>query len=323
MGAEGTKKSREAAEAYESMLFDGHVRELFNPLYGRMSFNPTQYVSRMGLIVLAQKSPTPFLAEEEVPELAALDFPVHVLSLDDFLLLVERFDTAGDLVPYLDFRHDMRASLDRRVHAETNTLHQIAEQIGDFMKLVRPGLTEEILERTVRYFRLTAFGHWGDEWRYGLAIDDLIAHLHDENVSLPWNSRATKAELSRIIAPLAWLTRQRRIALGKLLVEKCDAAARDGLVHRIPYFQRARGVAFVFVVSAQAREERVKLLPYFVEAGQVEFNAKVVVGVATGALGKGRSYDVCYREGPARPEAVQFFRENGSAFKGPFDQLLR
>jgi len=91
-----------------------------------------------------------------------------------------------------------------------------------------------------------------------------------------------------------------------LLLEKCEAAVRDGQVHDIPYFQGGSGVAFVFVASAQSREKRAKLLPYPVEAAQVEFNAEVVVGIATGPLGKGRSYDVCYsgRFGSARSDTI-------------------
>ncbi len=316
------KKAAKQLRHTNRMLFGGHVSELSNPLFGKMPFDPAQYSSRMGLIVLAQKPAPPFSAEEEVPQLKELDFPVHIFSLDDFLLLIERFDTAGDFVPYLEFRHDMRRTLDRRVHAETHTLKQIADQIGNFMKLVKPEITDEVLERTVRHFRLTALGQWGDEWRYGLAIDDVIAHLHDEDASLPWNSKVTPAQLSQIIAPLAWLTRDRRVALGKLLLEKCEAAAHDGQVHYIPYFQRGVGVGFVFVVSSQSREQRAKLLPYLVEAMQVQFNAEVVVGIATGPLGNGRSYDVCYRADPVPPEAIEFFRKNGSPFKGPFDQLL-
>jgi hypothetical protein len=112
------------------------------------------------LIVLAQPA-APFSAETEVPELAQLDFPVHVLPLRDFLLLIERFDTAGDLVPYLELRHDMRAALDRRVHTEAVALRQISDRIGEFMKVVRPGIAPELLQRTVRYFRLAAFEGWG------------------------------------------------------------------------------------------------------------------------------------------------------------------
>jgi hypothetical protein len=102
------------------MLFGGHVHELENPPFGRVPFDASLYGRQIGLIVLAQPA-APFSGEAEVPELAQLDFPVHVLSLRDFLLLIERFDTASDLVPYLELRHDMRAALDRRVHAEAVT----------------------------------------------------------------------------------------------------------------------------------------------------------------------------------------------------------
>jgi hypothetical protein len=296
------------------MLFGGHVHELENPLFGRVPFDASLYGSQIGLIVLAQRA-APFSAEVEVPELAQLDFPVHVLSLRDFLLLIERFDTAGDLVPYLELRHDMRAALDRRVHAEAVTLRQISDRIGEFMKVVRPAITPELLQRTVRYFRSTAFGGWGDEYRYSLAIDDIIAHLHNGDVSLPWNSRLAPNELAKVTAPLAWLDRRRRIALGKMLLEMCEDAARDGQVHYNAHFQPSLRVGFVFVVSAEPREKRVRHLPYLVEAAHAEFDADIIIGIATGPLGNGRSYDLCYREGSVAAEVKEYFQKEGSPFK--------
>jgi len=314
------KKALKQLRHTKRMLFGGHVHELQNPLFGRVPFDASLYGSQIGLIVLAQAA-APFSAEAEVPELAQQDFPVHVLSLRDFQLLIERFDTAGDFVPYLEFRHDMRAALDRRVHAEALTLQGIADGIGDFMKLVRPGLTPELLERTVRYFRMKALRGWRDEYRYSLAIDDIIAHLHDEDLSLPWNSRLAPSELAKVMAPLTWLDRKRRIALGKILVEMCEDAARDGQVHMTAHFMPTLRVGFVFVVSAEPREKRVRHLPYLVEAAHAEFDAAVIIGIATGPLGNGRSYDLCYREGSVPAEVKEYFQKEGSPFKG-FTQLF-
>ena len=198
------------------MLFGGHVHELENPLFGKVPFNAGQYQSRFGLIVLAHEA-EPFAAERVVPELAEIDFPVHVLSLRDFVMLMDRFDTAGDFVPYLEFCYDLRASLDRRVHAEEVTTQRVADRVGDLMKRYKPGIADDVLERSVRHFRLTASGALKDlpEWRYGQAIDDIIAHIHDNDICLPWSANATPGELEQVAAPLAWMTRDRRIAVCK------------------------------------------------------------------------------------------------------------
>jgi hypothetical protein len=248
-----------------------------------------------------------------------------VLSLRDFVMLMDRFDTAGDFVPYLEFCYDLRASLDRRVHAEEVTTQRVADRIGDLMKRYKPGIANDVLERSVRHFRLTASGAPKDlpEWRYEQAIDDIIAHIHNNDISLPWSANdTTPSELEQVAAPLAWMTRDRRIAVGKLLVDMCDAAARDEQVHYIPYFQRGRGVAFVFLVSGEAREQRAHYLTYLVQAAQVEFNANIILGIATDPLGKGRSYDLLLHKGPVPREAKEFFQRNGSPFNSNYRQLL-
>ncbi len=304
------------------MLFGGRISELENPLFGKVQFDSAAYENRIGLIVVAQDA-QPFSAEREVPELADLTFPVHVFSLRDFALIMDRFDTAGDLVPYLEFRHDFRERLDRRVHAEDLTLRGVADQIGEFLSRVRPGIAPEVLERSVRQFRLAATGAWKEspEFRFGLAIDDIIAHLHNRDMSLEWNSDLSRRELGKISAQLAWLTRDRRIALGKRLVNLCDHA-RDGTGHFFPFFQRTRGVAYVFLASGGPREDRMRFLRYLVDSAQVEFDARIVVGVATDPLGNGRSYDIVYCEGAVSSESRECYEKNGSPFGRPAGQLF-
>jgi len=305
-------------------LFDGHVHELINPIFGKTSFDPARYASRFGIIVLAQMA-QPFDAEKAFPELGTLPFPVHVFSLDDFVLLLDRFNTAGDLIPYLEFRHDMRATLDRKVHAEANTVKRVADQIENFLPLVRPQITSEVLERTVRYFRLTASGEVSrsDDWRYSLTIDDMIARIHDRDPSLDWNTRGNPSDLGIISAGLAWLNRQRRIALGKRLHEFCEAAALDGKDHYFSHFQPGTGVARVFLVTARAREDRVAILHILVSAALAKYNAQKALGVATEPLGNGRSYDFVVREGQVSPEERQALEEGKGLFSYEHEQLFK
>jgi hypothetical protein len=304
------------------MLFGGHITELENSLLGKIEFDPDHFESRIGLIVLGQEG-APFLPEQITPEVAKSGFPVHVLSLRDFLLLMERFDTAADLVPYLEFRHDFRERLDRRVHAEELTLSKIADDVGEFLPIVIPGISDEMLGRSVRQFRLAASGAWrkSPDWRFGLAIDDIIAHLHDRDLSLDWNADTSLGELGKITAQLAWLTRDRRIALGKRLIKLSEHAC-DGEGHFFSIFQRKRGVAYVFLASGSERRERMRFLRYLVDSAHVEFDADAVVGVATDPIGSGRSYDLVYCEGPVSWESREFYQQHGSPFGPSAGQLF-
>ncbi len=303
-------------------LFAGQSHELENELFGKIAFNREDFASRIGIIVLAQEG-DPFLPEDAAPEIKGLGFPVHVLSLRDFLFLADRFDTAGDLVPYLEFRHDLRKRLDRRVHEEGLTLSEIADQIGEFLRIAIPGISNDMLQRSARQFRLAASGTWKEspDWRYGLAIDDIIARLHNRDPSLEWNSDTSPQEVGKITAQLAWLTRDRRIALGKRLIDLCEHAC-DGEGRFFPIFQRSRGVAFVFLASGDKRPERMRFLRYLVDSAHVEFDARAVVGVATEPIGNGRSYDLVHCEGPVSQQSREFYQQHGSPFSQSRAQLF-
>lgn len=67
----------------------------------------------MGLIILAHDS-APYDATELVPELLTACFPIHVFSLKDFAIVASRFDTAADLINFLELRTDI-ASKERYV----------------------------------------------------------------------------------------------------------------------------------------------------------------------------------------------------------------
>lgn len=296
------------------MLFNGHVRELENPLFGRIVFDPERYKSRIGLIVVAHDA-EPFDAEAEVSELAKLEFPVHVLSLRDLFMLMERFDTAGDIIPYLDFRHDMRARLVRKVHDEKRTLVGVANQIRDFLSVVRPGLTTEVLDKSAHHYQMSAAGVVSEspDYRYSLLIDDMIAHIHDQDPSLGLADALDAAALGSISAHLAWLSRDRRILLGKRLLEFCKKG-RDGKDYYFAHYQRTRGTATVFLVSSKSRKSRVELLQMLAEAAKLSYGANVVLGVATEPLGNGRSYDFVLSSGPIEPDVLRVFEEHGNPF---------
>jgi len=89
---------------------------------------------------------------------------------------------------------------------------------------------------------------------------------------------------------LGWLTRNRRIKLGKRVISCCEAA-RDGELHYFPHVQPSRGTACVYLVTSQSRPNRVKTLEFLVAYAHMKYGVRQCVGVATEPIGSGRSYD--------------------------------
>src|SRR3989442_512058 len=155
----------------------------------------------------------------QVPIILEAPFRTHVFSLYDFMQLTNRFDTAADLICYLDYRDDLKSVLPRRVHDEFATLHGIVRHAGDALRRDEPDIKNDVLERSVRMLRRQASGELlsSPDWKYGLLIDDIIARLHEQDPSLPWNREGDPSGVGQVIERLAWLNRARRIALGKRL----------------------------------------------------------------------------------------------------------
>ncbi len=96
---------KQLCKTHESLV-GGHIKKLRNDFYGEIEFDPKRYPNRIGLIILALNS-APFMAAKLAPEILAADFPIHVFSLKDFATVASRFDTAGDLITFLELRGDM------------------------------------------------------------------------------------------------------------------------------------------------------------------------------------------------------------------------
>lgn len=303
-------------------LFEGHVTELVGETLGPVSFDPSRYRSMFGLVILAADGP-PCDPVSLAPELAHVQFPVHVLSLRDFVTVSSRFDTAGDFVIYLELREHVAALAPLLLNDEGSALRLLGEHTDDILRAVRPGYAPDVLARSAAALRRKATGELlqSDDWRYGLAVDDIIARLHERDESLSWNQTTSDADVMRVVEQLAWLTRDRRIELGRRLLAACDHA-QDGDVHSFTHFRPSAGVAHVFLVSDLSRKDRVPALQAYCAAAQAKHDAPIVVGVATEPLGRGgRSYDVVFVEG-RMPADVREFMQAGPITLGPTVPML-
>jgi hypothetical protein len=277
-------------------LVQGAIKKLRNDFYGDIEFDPKAYPNRIGLIILAHNS-TPYIAAKLAPEILTGGFPIHVFSLSDFASVASRFDTAGDLITFLELRGDVAAREIYNVQDEVGNIARMIPHTEEVLEAHMSPTSPEVMQKTVKAFGEIASGRLllSPDWRYGLAIDDMIARVHDFDPELPWNKGRDKGRVSMEVARfLGWLTRERRIRLGKRIISACEAA-RDGKLHYFPHVQPSRGTVCVYLVTSQSRPDRLKTLDFLVSYAHMKYGMKFGVrqclGVATEPIGNGRSYD--------------------------------
>lgn len=313
--AEALGKAFEQVCKTDANLKHGHVKKLKNEFHGEIEFKPEAYPNRMALLILAHES-DPYIAEQLLPKITAAEFPTHVFSLVDFRKIAARFDTAGDMITFLELRSDVGKSQTLFVQDELKNIERMLPHCESVLRTYLPGTPEKTMEKTISSFKQTATGELmrSDDWRYGLAVDDMIARAHTFDPSLAWTQGgpATALEVGRF---LGWLTRDRRIRLGKRIVSMCDAA-RDGNAHYFPHVHPSRKVASVFLSSSLGRAERVEYLEFLVAYAHVKYADRYGVrqcfGVATEPIGNGRSYDfIVTRSSPPKEfaEKLRFFED--------------
>jgi hypothetical protein len=184
------------------------------------------------------------------------------------------------------------------VQDEARNIERIIPHVVGVLRTHMAPTSEETLQKTIQSFERVATGKLleSPEWRFGLAIDDMIARVHDVDPGLPWNKTNGHGSIE-VAKFLGWLTRDRRIRLGKRIIAACEAA-RDGQAHYFSHLQKSRGTACVYLVTSQSRQDRVKTLQFLVSYAQMKYEVPECVGVATEPIGAGRSYDFVVVRGP-------------------------
>lgn len=286
-------------------LTGGQVKKLKNDFYGDVLFDPQDYPNRIGLIILAHDS-QPYVACKLAPEILTAAFPVHVFSLKDFAMVASRFDTAGDVVTFLEMRHEIGGQEEFLVQDEEGNIGLMIPQIEKLLQKHMPATPPEVMNKTVAARVEIATGKLleSPDWKYGLVIDDIIAHAHDVDSGLAWNTGNGAAK--EVASFLGWLTRDRRIKLGKKVISICDAA-RDGKPHWFSHFQESRGTVCVYLATSDSRAGRVKHLQFLATYAYMKYGAQCI-GVATEPLGGGRSYDFLVVRSSPPPELLDYLK---------------
>jgi hypothetical protein len=305
---EAILKALKQVRATHESLVTGVAKTLANEGYGRLEFDALSYPDMYGIIILAQRS-EPFDPVDLVPELKDAGFPVFVFSLADVELITRRFDTGADFVHFIELRVDTAAMGRYQVNDEEQNLLQMAELApAIYVSRMQP-ISTEILSRTVEAFREKASGELAlsPGWRYGLAIDDMIARAHDVDPDLEWNSDAAGVEV-HVARFLGWLSRDRRIKLGKRMLAACIESERTGDPDYFTHYQRSRGTVGVYLASREPRADRVKRLEFLVMYARFKYQVRQAFGVATDAGTSGRAYDFMLTRRELPSEVLEYFK---------------
>jgi hypothetical protein len=294
-------------------LISGNIKKLNNDFYGGIEFKPEAYPNQIGLIILAHES-GPYIAAKLAPEILTGGFPIHVFSLNDFATVASRFDTAGDLIEFLELRGDIAAKKTFFVQRELENIESMLPHVEQVFQMHMSPTSLEVMQKTVKAFEEVASGRLleSPDWKYGLAIDDMIARAHDVDPNLSWATGNPRAGLE-IARFLGWLTRGRRIKLGKRLLDSCEAA-RDGNAHYFPHVQPSRGTACVYLVSSVSRAKRAKFLSRLVAYAQMKYGVRQCLGVATDPIGGGRSYDFVITRKSPPPALIEHLKTMDDPF---------
>jgi hypothetical protein len=318
---EAILKALKQVRATHNSLTSGTVKTLTNEVYGKLDFDPANYPNIYGVIILAQES-APFDPYELVPELKESGLPVFVFSLADVELLTHRFDTAADFVHFIELRTDINAKGNFLMNDEEKNLARMIDFAPEIYKVRMRPISSEVLARTVEAFRQKASGELvrSEEWRYGLAVDDMIARAHDVDPNLPWNTgpASTAADVARF---LGWLSRDRRIKLGQRVLNACIKSEATGETKYFTHFQKSRGTAAVYLISGAARKDRLSHLEFLVTYAHFKYEVKQAFGVATDAGVSGRSYDFIITRKQLQPENIEYLKTLPDPFNDEHSQL--
>jgi hypothetical protein len=306
--------SKQVCKTHQDLV-DGHIKRLKNDFYGEIHFEPKTYPNRIGLIIMGHSSP-PYVAARLVPEILSAGFPVHVFSLNDFATVASQFDTAGDLIVFLELRGDIATKELFFVQDEVRNIELMLPHVEDVLRTHMSPTSPDVMRKTVESFKEAATGKLllSPDWKYGLTIDDMIARAHDFDPSLPWNKGNVRAGME-VAKFLGWLTRGRRIRLGKRIISACEAG-RDGKAHYFPHVQPSRGTASVYLITSQSRQNRIKYLDFLVSYAHMKYGVRQALGVATEPIGGGRSYDFIVTRKPLPDTLLEHLK----TFDDPFSR---
>lgn len=284
-------------------LLGGLVKHVVNDRQGKVSVDPSRIKHIYGVAVVDH----PALEKwGRGPSVTVNGRMVSVLTTthEELQHFVTELSTAVDLANYLQARAAFFAKHMMLGISELDLLafykgdpDAFAQQVAELdMIIVGEGSWIEFAKLEARKRRVELD-------KYSYVVDAIIDTLHEgRNANLP-HIEERRAKLGQgkedddryivITTELARTRRMDRRVIGNKLLEKsqkCVAEGRD----RSFVFPSSRGPdpSFVFLVSTEDREKRMKSLEVATWSGKLSMNARRIIGIATEPITEGRGFSV-------------------------------
>jgi len=289
------------------MLREGIVKEFENEVLGtKIKIDLTKHKCIYGVIILAQCSqpynPLNFISQSNWP-----DIPFNIFSLNDFEITCRRMTTAGDLIPYIELRWDAKEKIEILINDEENNMLKMVPLLPQLLST--DSLRKLELSKRENTFKIFSKKLKGEiisdpDFKYSLLVDDIISRAHDIDISVFGDSEDVKNLAHEIATCLGYLTRERRIAIGKKILEFADKA-RDGSIYKFVRLQKPIKQIYIYIFASINREDRGQYLKTLCTAAQVKYGYNKILGIITEPIGSGRSYDFVFLEERCYPPSVQ------------------
>ncbi len=289
------------------MITEGLVQEFSNEILGsKIHIDPAKHKHLYGIVVAAHEGdsydPHGLFRTDEAPSL-----PFSIMTLADLLYAIDRMDTAADFITYFELRHQaLQAGLRPLMNDEAHTMRQIADLLPRLMESSLAQVPEEVRERTLRLHKEHFYSRMKDraDYKFSLLIDDIIARAHDVDPETVDDFDSAK-HLSHVLGQTyGYLDRERRIAIGKKLLDAA-VAARTLEPRTVTHIQRPIGQTYLYVYTKADRKTRREYLHAMSALAQVKYGYPRVIAVATESVGLGgRSYDFIYLNERELPEGT-------------------
>ncbi len=289
------------------MLREGIVTEFENEVLGtKIKIDLTKHKCIYGVIILAQCSqpynPLNFISQSNWPNI-----PFNIFSLNDFEITCRRMTTAGDLICYIELRWDAKEKIKILINDEENNMRKIAPLLPQLLNT--DSLRKLELSKRENTFKIFSKKLKGEiisdtDFKYSLLVDDIISRAHDIDISVFGDSEDVNILAHKIATCLGYLTRERRIAIGKKILEFADKA-RDGKVYKFVRLQKPIKQIYIYIFGCIKRKDRGRYLETLCAAAQVKYGYNKVLGILTEPIGNGRSYNFVFLEKKYSPSSVQ------------------